>query len=287
MTSWASKSRAQTRTTCLVQETWWCARGTQPWATPKKFNAQSQVLDTPNDVRCGRAAYRISSLRMHHQRVNQTCPDDNVDLNFKGLDMNNMPRPGDQRFDQACPGDNVAADIKRLDKKSGRPSLRTTRRWWPAGAPAPRSSRRTWPAGAPAPCTMVAHAQTFHETRTSVDTQTTSMTPAIMTSIAIQTTDLSHETSTSVKTQTMPRISSPMTSFATQTTDLSHETSISVETQTMPMASTPMTPIATQTTDLSHETNISMETQTRQRNGKGKGKEQGRAQQSACGPRRR
>ena len=220
----------------------------------KKFNAQIQVLNIPKDVRCGHAACRISRLRKHHQRVDQTCPGDNVDLNFKGLDMNNMPRPGDH------PGDNVAVDIKRLDKKSGRPSFRTTRRWWPAGVPAPRTSRRTWPAGAPAPCTTMAHTQTHHET--PVDTQTIPMTPTLMTSIATQTTDLSHETNTSVETQTIPMTPTLMTSIATQTTDLSHETSTSVETQTVPMTPTPMTSIATQTTDLSHETSTSVETQT-------------------------
>ena len=68
----------------------------------KKFNAQFQVLDIPNDVGCGRAACRISGLQMHHQRVDQACPGDNVGPNIKDL-KNNMPRPGDQRFDQGCP----------------------------------------------------------------------------------------------------------------------------------------------------------------------------------------
>ena len=76
----------------------------------------------------------------------------------------------------ACPGDNVAVDIKHLDKKSGRPSLRTTRRWWPAGAPAP--------------CSTMAHTQTYHETSAPVDTQIITMTPTLMTSIATQTTNL-------------------------------------------------------------------------------------------------
>ena len=32
---------------------------------------------------------------MHHQRVDFANPGDNVGLNIKGLDKNNMPRSGD------------------------------------------------------------------------------------------------------------------------------------------------------------------------------------------------
>ena len=41
----------------------------------------------------------------------------------------------------------------------------------------------TWPARAPAPCTTMAHTQTYHETSTPVDTQTTPTTPTLMASI--------------------------------------------------------------------------------------------------------
>ena len=268
-----------------------------PFSGIYEIKCVGDVLDEETLFASNPCTGKVCTVEMHHQCVDQTCPDDNVDLNFKGLDKNNMPRPGDQRFDtrlsqvtslrgpqhqgpseqhasiwRSPRGYNVAVDIKCLCKKSGRPSLRTTRRWWPAGVPAPRTSRRTWPAGAPAPRRTIPMTPTLmasittqtsdlsHETSTSVETQTTPVAPSLMTSIATQTTDLSHETNTSVETQTMPITLTSMTSITTQTSDVSHETSISVETQTLPMTSTPMTSIATQTTDLSHGTSIPVET---------------------------
>ena len=38
---------------------------------------------------------KVCTVEMHHQRVDQACPGDNVGLNIKGLDKNNMPRSGD------------------------------------------------------------------------------------------------------------------------------------------------------------------------------------------------
>ena len=49
----------------------------------------------------------------------------------------------------------------------------------------------------------MSHTQTYHETRTPVDTQTIPLTPTSMISIATQTTDLSHETSISEEAQTI------------------------------------------------------------------------------------
>jgi elongation factor 1-alpha len=38
---------------------------------------------------------KVFTVEMHHQRVDQASPGDNVGLNIKGLDKNNMPRSGD------------------------------------------------------------------------------------------------------------------------------------------------------------------------------------------------
>merc|ERR1719446_288949 len=38
---------------------------------------------------------KVFSLEMHHKRVEQALPGDNVGMNIKGLEKNNMPRAGD------------------------------------------------------------------------------------------------------------------------------------------------------------------------------------------------
>merc|ERR1711935_531744 len=38
---------------------------------------------------------KVFTVEMHHQRVDFANPGDNVGLNIKGLDKNNMPRSGD------------------------------------------------------------------------------------------------------------------------------------------------------------------------------------------------
>merc|ERR1712188_57554 len=40
-------------------------------------------------------AGKVFTVEMHHQRVDFAGPGDNVGLNIKGLDKNNMPRSGD------------------------------------------------------------------------------------------------------------------------------------------------------------------------------------------------
>jgi len=46
---------------------------------------------TPSNTCCG----KVFTVEMHHQRVDVAKPGDNVGLNIKGLDKNNMPRTGD------------------------------------------------------------------------------------------------------------------------------------------------------------------------------------------------
>ena len=41
---------------------------------------------------------KVSTVEMHHQRPDQACPSDNVTLNIKRLDKNNMPRSGDVKI---------------------------------------------------------------------------------------------------------------------------------------------------------------------------------------------
>merc|ERR1712100_857155 len=38
---------------------------------------------------------KVFTVEMHHKRVDQALPGDNVGMNIKGLEKNNMPHPGD------------------------------------------------------------------------------------------------------------------------------------------------------------------------------------------------
>jgi elongation factor 1-alpha len=56
---------------------------------------------------------------MHHKRVEEALPGDNVGMNIKGLEKNNMPRPGDVmilKSDTSLkPAVNFTAQIQTLD----------------------------------------------------------------------------------------------------------------------------------------------------------------------------
>eukprot|EP00927_Polykrikos_kofoidii_P068478 TRINITY_DN63841_c0_g1_i1.p1 TRINITY_DN63841_c0_g1~~TRINITY_DN63841_c0_g1_i1.p1 ORF type:complete len:496 (+),score=108.18 TRINITY_DN63841_c0_g1_i1:57-1490(+) len=54
-----------------------------------------EVMFLPTHSTSNPCVGKVFSLEMHHQRVDVANPGDNVGLNIKGLDKNNMPRLGD------------------------------------------------------------------------------------------------------------------------------------------------------------------------------------------------
>lgn len=62
---------------------------------------------------------KVFSVEMHHKRVEQAMPGDNVGMNIKGLEKNNMPRAGDVMIVKADaslkPVENFTAQVQTLD----------------------------------------------------------------------------------------------------------------------------------------------------------------------------
>merc|ERR1712188_184759 len=62
---------------------------------------------------------KVFSVEMHHKRVEQALPGDNVGMNIKGLEKNNMPRAGDVMIVKSDtslkPVANFTAQIQTLD----------------------------------------------------------------------------------------------------------------------------------------------------------------------------
>merc|ERR1712070_728742 len=54
-----------------------------------------EVIFLPTHTGSNPCAGKVFTVEMHHSRVDQAKPGDNVGLNIKGLDKNNMPRSGD------------------------------------------------------------------------------------------------------------------------------------------------------------------------------------------------
>jgi len=54
-----------------------------------------EVIFLPTHTASNPCAGKVFTVEMHHQRVDFAGPGDNVGLNIKGLDKNNMPRSGD------------------------------------------------------------------------------------------------------------------------------------------------------------------------------------------------
>lgn len=61
------------------------------------LKAGDEVVFLPTHVatRGAQCQGKVFSLEMHHKRVDQALPGDNVGMNMKGLDKNSMPRAGD------------------------------------------------------------------------------------------------------------------------------------------------------------------------------------------------
>merc|ERR1711941_83997 len=54
-----------------------------------------EVVFLPTHTSSNPCTGKVFTVEMHHQRVDFANPGDNVGLNIKGLDKNNMPRSGD------------------------------------------------------------------------------------------------------------------------------------------------------------------------------------------------
>ena len=54
-----------------------------------------EVISLPSHTASDPYTGKLFTVEMHHQRLDQACPGDNVTLNIKGLDKNNMPRSAD------------------------------------------------------------------------------------------------------------------------------------------------------------------------------------------------
>merc|ERR1712032_987804 len=54
-----------------------------------------EVIFMPTHTASNACGGKVFTVEMHHKRVDQAMPGDNVGLNIKGLDKQNMPRTGD------------------------------------------------------------------------------------------------------------------------------------------------------------------------------------------------
>merc|ERR1712107_598556 len=54
-----------------------------------------EVAFLPTHTASNPCVGKVFTVEMHHQRAEQAKPGDNVGLNIKGLDKQNMPRSGD------------------------------------------------------------------------------------------------------------------------------------------------------------------------------------------------
>merc|ERR1719352_2122923 len=54
-----------------------------------------EVVFIPTHTASNACSGKVFTVEMHHKRAEQAEPGDNVGLNIKGLDKQNMPRSGD------------------------------------------------------------------------------------------------------------------------------------------------------------------------------------------------
>merc|ERR1712072_1046518 len=58
-------------------------------------NPGEEVIFMPTHTSANKCEGKVFTVEMHHKRVEKANPGDNVGMNIKGLDKNNMPRVGD------------------------------------------------------------------------------------------------------------------------------------------------------------------------------------------------
>lgn len=78
-----------------------------------------EVLFLPTHTVANPCTGKVFTVEMHHKRVEQAGPGDNVGMNIKGLDKNNMPRTGDvmiyKKDTSLKPCKSFTAQIQTLD----------------------------------------------------------------------------------------------------------------------------------------------------------------------------
>jgi len=78
-----------------------------------------EVLFMPTHTASTPCIGKVFTVEMHHKRVDQAMPGDNVGMNIKGLDKINMPRSGDVMIYKSDatlkPCQNFTAQIQTLD----------------------------------------------------------------------------------------------------------------------------------------------------------------------------
>merc|ERR1711907_585506 len=65
------------------------------WMGDNLLKPEEEVIFLPTHTASNPCTGKVFTVEMHHQRVDFAQPGDNVGLNIKGLDKNNMPRSGD------------------------------------------------------------------------------------------------------------------------------------------------------------------------------------------------
>ena len=79
----------------------------------------AQVIFLPTHSASNACGGKVFTVEMHHKRQDSAAPGDNIGMNIKGLDKQNMPRSGDVMVYKkdtslgAC--DNFDAQIQVLD----------------------------------------------------------------------------------------------------------------------------------------------------------------------------
>merc|ERR1712093_449240 len=78
-----------------------------------------EVLFLPSHSIAQPCLGKVFTVEMHHKRVEQAQPGDNVGLNIKGLDKNHMPRTGDVLIPKSdstlLPAKRFTAQVQTLD----------------------------------------------------------------------------------------------------------------------------------------------------------------------------
>jgi len=78
-----------------------------------------EVIFMPTHTAALACTGKVFSVEMHHKRVEKALPGDNVGMNIKGLEKNNMPRTGDVMILKSDatlkPVENFTAQIQTLD----------------------------------------------------------------------------------------------------------------------------------------------------------------------------
>merc|ERR1712028_125320 len=109
-----------------------------------------EVIFLPTHTASNPCTGKVFSVEMHHQRVDQAGPGDNVGLNIKGLVKENMPRSGDVMCTRrTAPLDRLKSSLRKSRCLTSRMRSRLATLQWDLCVAAARravlsSSRGKW-----------------------------------------------------------------------------------------------------------------------------------------------